>query len=169
MATSESGTRETLEGLVGTWRRVITEPHAFLADMPETGGLGEPLGFLAACAGVNAVGWLLTGGGIPGAIGVFVWVMVAAVLLAALCVIVAQNLFDGHGGFEPTLRVICYAAAPLVLLWIPVVGGATLVYAGYLVLRGVERVQKVDTTQAVLTLLVAVAVLWILRVVRADF
>ena len=78
----------------------------------------------------------MTGGGIAGAVGIFVWVMVAAVLLAALCVIVAQNLFDGHGGFEPTLRVVCYAAAPLVLLWVPVVGGMTLVYAGYLALRG---------------------------------
>jgi hypothetical protein len=168
MATSESDARATVEGLVGTWRRVVTEPHAFVADLPETGGLGEPFGFLAAVAAVNAVGVAAVGGGVAGLLGAFVVLVVATVLSAALAVLVAQNLFDGRGGFEPTFRVLAYAAAPLVVAWIPVLGGLAVAYAAYIAIRGLERVQRVETTRAVLTLLIAVAVLWLLRVVRAD-
>ncbi len=92
----------------------------------------------------------------------------ADVLLAALAVIVAQNLFDGRGGFEPTFRVLAHAAAPLVVAWIPILGGLAVVYAAYITVRGVERVQRIDATRAVLTVLIGVAVLWILRVIRTD-
>jgi hypothetical protein len=168
MATSESDARAALEGLLGTWRRVVTEPHAFIAGLPEAGGLGEPLTFLAAVAAVNALGVAIVGGGVAGLLAAFVLLIVGDVLLAALAVIVAQNLFDGRGGFEPTFRVLAYAAAPLVVAWIPILGGLAVVYAAYIAVRGLERVQRVDTTRAVLTVLIGVAVLWILRVIRTD-
>jgi hypothetical protein len=169
MATSESDARAALEGLVGTWKRAVTEPHAFFAELPESGGLRDPLLFLVAVAAVNAIGLALTGGGVAGFVGAFVVLVVGGVLLGALAVLIAQNLFDGRGGFEPTFRVVAYAAAPLVVWWVPMLGKLALVYAGYLVVRGLERVQRLDATRAVLTLLISVAILWILRVVRADF
>jgi hypothetical protein len=93
---------------------------------------------------------------------------VAAVVLAAVLVLVAQNLFDGHAGFDPTFRVVAYASAPLVVLWLPGVGALALLYGAYIVLRGLERVQRLDTTRAVLTLAIGVAVLWVLRAVRVG-
>ena len=162
MATMESEPRAGIEGFPALWQRVVTAPHGFFADMPQTGGLGEPTIFLALCAAINAAGRLLFAAGVRGLIASFVGQMVAAFVLAALLVLVAQNLFEGRGGYEPTFRVVAYAWAPLVVAWLPGVGSLALVYAGYLMLRGVERVQAQDTTRAALTLVIAVAVLWVL-------
>jgi hypothetical protein len=168
MADTTFDTRSALESFPATWRRVVTEPHAFFADMPETGGLGAPAAFLAACAALNALGHVLMGWGIGGAIAVFVGQMIGAVVLAALLVLIAQHLFDGHGGFEPTFRVVAYAAAPLVVFWVPIVGRLAWLYGAYLILRGVERVQKLDATRAVLTVVIGVAALWLLGSLRAG-
>src|SRR5206468_2888473 len=84
MATMESEPRAGIEGFPALWQRVVTAPHGFFADMPQTGGLGEPTIFLA------------------------------------------------------------------------------LVYSAYLMLRGLERVQAQDTTRAALTLVISLAILWIL-------
>ncbi len=151
-----------------TWRRVVTAPHAFFAELPETGGLGAPAAFLAACAAIDALGHLLVGWGIAGAVGVFVGHVLGAVVLAALLVLIAQHLFDGHGGFEPTFRVVAYAAAPLVVYWVPVLGRAAWLYGAYLMLRGIERMQRLDATRAVLTLVLGVAAVWLLGNVRAG-
>src|SRR5438034_1113930 len=143
-------------------RRVVTAPHGFFADMPQTGGLGGPTLFLALCAAINAAGRLLFAAGVRGMIASFVGQMVAAFVLAALLVLVAQNLFEGRGGYEPTFRVVAYAWAPLVVGWLPLVGSLALVYSAYLMLRGLERVQAQDTTRAALTLVISLAILWIL-------
>ncbi len=150
--------RPVLPAFVETWRRVITDPHGFFVDMPEAGGLGDPLGFLALCAAVNAVGHLLLGAGAPGAAAVFAGSVVAAFVGAALLVLVAQHLFHGRAGFEPTFRVVAYSAAPSVVDWVPVVGWIARLYRLYLVVRGLERVQGLDTRSAVLTIVVTWAV-----------
>ena len=162
MATTESEPRAGIEAFPALWQRVVTTPHAFFADMPLTGGLGEPTLFLALSAAINAVGHLLVSAGLRGMIASFVGQMVAAFVLAALLVLVAQNLFEGRGGYEPTFRVVAYAWAPLVVGWLPLVGSLALVYTAYLLLRGLERVQGQDTTHAALTLVISLAVLWIL-------
>ena len=168
MAEATSDFRATLEAFPATWRRVVGAPHAFFADLPETGGLGAPGVFLVACAGLNALGHLLTGCGVGGTLGVFVAHLLGAVVLAALLVLTAQHLFDGHGGFEATFRVVAYAAAPLVVSWVPLVGRLALLYGAYLTLRGVERMQRLDTTRAALAVVLGVAAVWLLGSVRVN-
>ncbi|HYY06015.1 MAG TPA: YIP1 family protein [Candidatus Limnocylindria bacterium] len=162
MATMESEPRAGIEGFPALWQRVVTAPHGFFAEMPLTGGLGEPALFLTLCAAIDAVGHLVVGAGVRAMIGSFVGQLVAAFVLAALLVLVAQNLFEGRGGYEPTFRVVAYAWAPLVVAWLPGVGSLALVYAAYLMLRGLERVQTLDTTRAALTLVISLGVLWVL-------
>jgi hypothetical protein len=96
---------------------------------------------------------------------IFVWQIVAAVLTATFFVLIAQNLFAGRAGFEPTFRVVAYAWAPLVVAWVPVVGRLALLYTAYLMLRGLERVQGLETTRALLTVVVGAAILWVLGIV----
>ena len=162
MAVGATEGRPWLEEFPVTWRRVVTDPQGFFAEMPETGGLGPPTTFLAICAGANAVGHLLVGWGVRGMIAVFAWQIAGSALLAALLVLVAQHLFHGRAGFEPTFRVVCYAAAPGVFAWLPGIGIIARLYGAYLVLRGIERVQGFDVTHAVLTLLIAIGVVWLL-------
>lgn len=152
------------EGFPHTWWGVVSEPHAFFAEMPETGGLGAPTTFLALCAAVHAAGHLLTGNGLGTALWVLAWQTIGAFVLAAVLVLAAQHLFGGHAGFEPTFRAVAYAMAPSVVYWIPFHGVAQVafLYAGYLTVRGIERVQGLDTTRALLTVGVGLAALGLL-------
>lgn len=166
MSESEPEVRSAIEGFAAAWRQVMTNPHRFFAEMPETGGLQEPTLFLAICAGLNALGHLLIGRGVAGMLWVGIGQMIGSYIAAALFVLIAQHLFEGRGGFEATFRVVAYASAPLVVLWLPLVGVLAWLYSAYLILRGLERVQRLDTTRAVLTLMIGVGVLWLLRAVR---
>jgi hypothetical protein len=168
MSATEFESRPPLESFPVTWRRVVTDPHGFFEEMPQTGGLGAPGTFLALCGGLNAAGHLLTGWGAWGAIAVFAGHVVGAVVLAALFVLIAQHLFGGRAGFEPTFRVVAYGAAPLVLFWVPLVGKLAWLYGAYLMLRGIERVQALDTTRAVLTVVLGLGAVWLLGSVPAG-
>jgi hypothetical protein len=168
MSTSEFEGRSAATDFRAAWQRVITDPHGFFADMPETGGLNQPTTFLAICAALNAVGHLLLMRSVGAVVASFVWQMLAAFILAAVLVLVAQNLFEGRAGFEPTFRVVAYAWAPLVVYWVPLVGVLALIYSTYLVIRGLERVQGLDTTRAVLTVALGIGVVWAIRAVRAG-
>src|SRR5262249_22485476 len=105
-------------GFIETWRRVMSDPRGFFTDMPQVGGLQEPLIFLTAIAGLNALGSLLLGWGLGGAVSAFVSMIVGAFVAAAALTLVAQHLFNGRAGFEPIFRVVAYATAPLVFLWL---------------------------------------------------
>jgi hypothetical protein len=162
MATTEFERRSAVEEFPAVWQRVVTDPLGFFADMPETGGLQQPAAFLAICAAVNALGHLLSFAGIPGMVRSFLAQLVAAFVLAAVLVLIAQNLFGGRAGYEATFRVVAYAWAPLVIAWVPYAGRLALLYAAYLMLRGTERVHALDATRAVLTVVLGAAVLWVL-------
>jgi len=166
--TAETDARAALEGFAVAWRRVMTDPAGFFADMPEAGGLREPTLFLVVCAAANALGHLLTGWGVYGLVVIFVAQVVAAFVGAAILTLVAQHLFEGRAGFEPTFRVVAYAAAPRVFLWVPFVGPLALAYSAYLIVLGLQRAHAIDAARAVLTLLLTVAVLWLLSVVRTG-
>jgi hypothetical protein len=156
-------------GFVDSWRRVMSDPRSFFADMAQAGGLQEPLAFLAVCAAVDAVGMLLTGWGIRGMLGTFLTVVAGGFVAAAVLTLVAQHLFEGRAGFEPMFRVVAYAAAPIVFLWVPRLWVIPLLYSWYLQIRGVERVQEFDATRALLTVAVKTAVLCVLVVGLRDW
>lgn len=138
-----------------TWRRVITDPRGFFADMPQAGGLAEPMTFLAAVAAVNALGRFLVCWCFWGAVWTFVGTIALGFLLAVVLTLVAQNLFDGRGGFEPTFRVVAYGLAPAVLFWVPRLGILAALYALYLHVRGTERVHALEAVPAVLSVVLA--------------
>ena len=148
-------------GFADTWKRVMTDPSGFFADMPHGGGLQEPMVFLGVCAVLDAVGSLLFGWGVFGAVwGAFV-VLIAFVSAVTLTVI-AQQLFDGRAGFEETFRVVAYAAAPLVFLWVPRLWPFALLYALFLQVRGIQRVNNFEPVPAVLTVALKVGVVTLL-------
>ena len=162
MTATEPGWRSAMANFTQTWQRVMTDPHGFFAEMPQAGGLGDPGTFLVITAAINAVGHLILGWGIVGMLAFFVFHLVLAGVAAALFTVIAQQLFEGRAGFEPTFRVTAYSTAPLVFSWVPFVGTVAQLYAAYLALRGIERVHVVDTTRAVLIVVLGVVVVWLL-------
>ncbi|MCW5892194.1 MAG: YIP1 family protein [bacterium] len=140
-----------------TWRRVMTDPRGFFADMPQAGGLAEPLTFLAAVAAVNAAGRFLICWCLGGAVWTFIATIALGFVVATLLTLVAQHLFDGRGGFEPTFRAVAYGFAPAVFFWVPRLGILAALYALFLQVRGTERVHTLDAVPAVLSVLIAAA------------
>jgi len=149
-------------GFVETWRRAMTDARGFFTEMPQAGGLQEPLIFLAACAGLNALGTLLVGWNLGGAVASFIWLVAGGFVAAAALTLVAQHLFDGRAGFEPTFRVVAYAAAPVVFFWVPRLWILALLYSWYLQIRGVERVNEFEPVPAVLTVAIKTGALILL-------
>jgi hypothetical protein len=150
-------------GFVDTWRRVMADPRGFFGDMAQVGGLQEPLMFLVGVAALNALGTLLLGWSLGGAIAAFVWLIVGAFVSAAVLTLVAQHLFGGRAGFEPIFRVVAYAAAPAVFLWLPLLWVFALLYCWYLEVRGIERVNEFEATPAVLTVTITIGVLLLIE------
>ena len=78
----------------------MTDPRGFFTEMPQAGGLQEPLVFLAACAGLNALGTLLVRCHLGRAFAsLSAW---PGVRPAAALTLVAQHLFEGRAGFGGT-------------------------------------------------------------------
>jgi len=167
MTPTETGWRGTQANFVRTWQRVMTDPHGFFAEMPQAGGLGDPGTFLVITGAANAIGHLVLGSGIAGMLAWFVLHVVVAGVLAALFTVIAQQLFEGKAGFEPTFRVVAYSTAPLVFSWVPFVGTIAGLYAAYLMMRGIERIHVMDTTRAVLTVVLGVVAIWLLMLAAA--
>jgi hypothetical protein len=165
MSTSEFEGRAALDTFPATWRRVITEPHLFFADMPETGGLAQPATFLAICAAINGAGHMILGWGVHGLLWVFAWQLIGAFASAVVFVLIAQHLFHGRAGFEATFRVVAYAVAPTVFAWLPF-GAVSVLWAAYLTVIGLERVHAFDTTRAVLTVVIGYAAVWLILASR---
>jgi hypothetical protein len=147
---------------VTTWRQVVQDPVGFFASMPESGGLGDPLRFLAICAAIDAVGTLVVSwGSVVTAIAVFLGLVVGSFLVAAALTLVTQHLFEGRAGFEPVFRVVAYASAPAVAFWVPWLAAIPCLYAWYLQVRGIERVQSLDALRATVATTIAWVAVWL--------
>jgi hypothetical protein len=140
------------------WKKVMTDPQGFFLAMPLRGGLGNPLAFAALSLAIAGVGFLLTGRGVKLSLILLVWGIVRLFIGAAILSLVARKLFDGKGDFETTFRVCAYAAAPVTLLWVPVIGYLAVLYVGYLVIVGLQRAHEFDSVRAVLTVVLTVVV-----------
>jgi hypothetical protein len=150
----EFRTEQFAESFVGVWKRVTTDPRGFFQDMPVRGGLQAPLLFLVGCLVLAALGFLVVG---PRGFGLRLVFFGAlrSFFYAAAFMVIARNIFSGTGDFEASYRVVAYATAPMVLMWVPFVGGLTWLYTIFLVIVGLERVHGFDAVKSVLTVLLA--------------
>ncbi len=133
------------------WKKVMTDPRGFFPAMSLRGGLGNPLAFAAICLAIAGAGFLLGGRGMGFAVLVVVGGVVRLFISAALLSLIARTLFEGRGDFEATFRVCAYAAAPVVLLWVPGIRYLAALYLAYLVIIGLQRAHEFDSVKAVLT------------------
>jgi len=139
------------------WKKVMTDPQGFFLAMPLTGGLVNPLLFTASSLALAGVGFVVSGGGVKLALIVLLRGVVRLFISAALLQLIARKLFEGKGDFEATFHACAYAAAPVVLLWVPGIRYLAALYIGYLLIVGLQRVQEFDSVKAVLTIVLAMS------------
>ncbi len=154
----EFRTEQFAESFVGVWTRVVTDPRGFFQDMPIRGGIQAPLLFLVGCLVLAGLGFLIVG---PRGFGLSLvfWGTLRSFLYAAVFMLVARSVFAGIGDYEANYRVVAYATAPMALMWLPWIGSLTMLYAIFLVIVGMERVNGFDAVKSVLTVLLASVVI----------
>src|SRR5712692_5169607 len=133
----------------------MSDPQGFFLAMPLTGGLVNPLLFTASSLALAGVGFVVSGGGVKLALIVLLRGVVRLFISAALLQLIARKLFEGKGDFEATFHACAYAAAPVVLLWVPGIRYLAALYIGYLLIVGLRRAQEFDSVKAVLTIVLA--------------
>lgn len=135
-------------GLWSTIFQALKTPSAFFRSMPTTGGMARPLvfhlllaEFMVFCQflwGLSGLGSFSQYAGSPelmdmgmsmaGAGSLMLLIFYPLLLILRLLVMTAiihlllKLLRSGQGGAEGTFRVLCYAAAPLVIGILPLVG-----------------------------------------------
>jgi hypothetical protein len=146
------------DSFIGVWKRVVTDPRGFFQDMPVRGGIQSPLLFLVGCLIAAALGYLIVGPRGFG-LGLVFWGTVRSFLYALVFLLVARHVFAGSADYEANYRVVAYATAPMVFMWIPWIGQLTFLYTLFLVIVGLEKVNGFDAVRSVLTVLLASVVL----------
>jgi hypothetical protein len=146
------------------WAEVLVRPQVFFRYNVAPGDQGPGVTFLAALVFLEeAIRIALVAdaypvfGGRP-TLSAFVWLLVAAVLLAplgthlvaALQTILLAAAAPDRGGVSETVQVICYAAAPCLLAGIPNPELRTLLalYGASVYVAGLSIVHDVDELRA---------------------
>jgi hypothetical protein len=138
-----------VKGFIETWKQILSKPSMFFTNMPTSGGYKDPLKFVLVCYIPFAIFAPFLG--IP-YLDFPVLTLPILALLIGLIVVFAQSLIV-HAGvlifaryyrqrFESTVRVISYAQATAVFLWIPIIGAILSIYGIYLGIVGIMKVHK---------------------------
>ena len=158
MDASEFNRHDFIYSFAQVWKRVMTDPQGFFAEMPLTGGLPNPLIFVIISLAIAGMGTMVAnGGGLKGVLLILGGGLLQAFIGTTLLLLIARQLFAGTGDFEATFRVCAYAGAPAVLIWVPVVKFIAVLYGVYLLILGLQRAHGYDSVKAALTLLLTAA------------
>jgi len=180
---------------IETWKEVILRPSDFYRKMPTSGGYAEPLtfaaisyfiyGLLAALfnrgmmggmsgyGGMYGYGMGSGGYGLTGALMMAIMMPIMgiiSIIIGAAILYIIYKVLGGKGSYEGTVRFVSYAAAVLLLSWIPFIGWIFGIYGIYLYIVGgmvVHDVSMVKSAIAVLlpTFLVILLVMIIVALV----
>lgn len=173
-------------GLWGTITRVVKTPASFFRSMPVSGGMAKPLifhlllaEFMVFCQfgwGFTSLGSMSQYAGSPelldmglslaGAGSLMLLVVYPLLLVLRLMLmtgiihLLLKLLRSGQGGAEGTFRVLCYAAAPLIVGVVPfvgpVVGG---LWSIVLTVIGLKEAHRTSLSTALFAVLVPIMML----------
>jgi len=162
----EFSTKDFVNSFIRVAKTVLVTPGNFYQHMPTTGGYTPPMIFLLVCLGVSGV---LSAIMARGDVLLFFKIIIAGVIFsfigAAILHLVAQQFFEGKGAYEGVYRVVAYAGVVGLFSWIPVVGLFAGLYGLYLQIVGLEKVHQITPGQAVVTVLITLAVYLIMALV----
>ncbi len=141
---------------INTWTAVISKPSAFFTDMHTEGGYKGPLLFVLVCyipIAIFTPFLEITYLDFPAPILPLLALILGIIAIFAEGIIVHAGVLifarDKRKGFGSTLKVIAFAQATAVFLWIPTVGAVFLLYGVYLGIVGLMKVHKTTRIRAI--------------------
>jgi hypothetical protein len=163
--------KDFVKSFIDVVKTVFFKPKDFYQGMSTTGGFPSPLIFLAVCLGISAFLSAIIWGTVAGFFYFLIFGLIMSFIGAAILYFIAQQFFEGKGTYEGTYRVVAYAGVVSLVSWlavIPVLGGLiaflAFLYGFYLQFIGMEKVHKITQGQAIVTVLIAIAVYIILGI-----
>jgi hypothetical protein len=161
--------KDFVKSFIDVVKTVFFKPKDFYQSMPTTGGFPSPLIFLAICLGISALISAIIWGTVAGFFYFLIFGLIMSFIGAAILYFIAQQFFEGKGTYEGTYRVVAYAGVVSLISWlsvIPFLGGLiaflAFLYGFYLQFIGMEKVHKITQGQAIVTVLISIAVYIIL-------
>ena len=152
------------------WKTVILHPKQFFESMPLTGGIGQPLLFVACTSAFAALGVIVGDLGQPlvafqAAWKAFIGAIVGS-FLGSFVTWILCKLFGGKGNYEQTYRACAYSTAPHVFAVIGRLGWIGTPYSIYLLFLGLKRSHELSSGKAAaviaIELLAAVGIMIVL-------
>lgn len=151
--------KDFLNSFLGVAKTVLLKPTAFYQQMPRSGGFAPPFIFLAVCAGISGLlAAIIHGVDIILFLKFVIFSVIFSFIGAGVLHLIAQQFFEGKGGYEGVYRVVGYAGIVYLFTWIPVVALFAGLYGLYLQIVGLEKVHQITAGQAVVTVLIAFAI-----------
>lgn len=170
-----------------TWRESVFSPDSFFRALPPRGGWLPALGYLVLFSIIGAffsLIWSLAFSGIAVRAGEgaeaglspvaeaflsFFITPFAAVLgvflIGGLYHLLLMLMNAASGGYRGTVRVLCYAAGPVVFGIVPILGNlVATVWWVVLAIVGLRNVHRTETWKAAVAVLVPVALLMLITI-----
>lgn len=160
--TYDFSTKDFIKSFLGVVKTVVIKPSDFFQNMPTTGGYAAPVIFLVICLAISGIISAIIWGYLGAFLYFFIFGLIFSFIGAAILHFIAQQFFEGKGTYEGMYRVVAYAGVVNLVTWIPVVGIIAFFYWLYLQVVGVEKIHQITAGQAVVTVLIALAVYIIL-------
>jgi hypothetical protein len=169
----EFNKKDFFNSFISVMKTVLVRPNDFYQHMPVNAGYAPPFFFLIICLGVSGIlALILNFGDDRTVVALFAFLffqVIFSFITAGILHMIAQQFFEGKGGYQGMYRTVAYAGVVHLVTWIPVMGIIPFLYGLYLQMAGLERVHKITTGQAVVTVLIAFALYGIMALIIADF
>jgi hypothetical protein len=167
--TYEFSIKDFIKSFLGVVKTVVITPKEFYQNMPTTGGYAAPVIFLAICLLITAILTALFSWSFAKFFSYIIFYIIFSFIVAGVLHFIAQQFFEGKGAYEGIYRVVAYASVVQLVGWLPSVHGIFIIvtfcawiYGLYLQIVGIEKVHQIAVGQAVVTVLIALAVFFII-------
>jgi hypothetical protein len=155
---------------IETWKEIMQSPSDFYREMPKTGGYFYPIVFATSSIAImlSCVFLIyplifpemgnnteLTYMEIPLVVIFLIVGFIIALLMNAAILNITYKILGGKGSYEGTVGFVCYATAPFVLGWIPLIGGIFGLYQTYLYIVGGKFVHDMSMIRSLMALIMS--------------
>jgi hypothetical protein len=151
-----------VQPFMNVWRQVVLSPKEFMMNFPLDEPIVEPVKFYSGIIAVNVGFTLLLGSFHPATLitNVLVCLAVNVLSIVVSCALLRliSGMFGGTGSFLDLFRALCYANAPNVMVWIPIIGFFPWIYSIFLSKLAVERIEGLEAARAKAVVLIAAAI-----------
>jgi hypothetical protein len=168
-------TKDFVKSFAGVTKTVLIKPSDFYQNMPTTGGYVPPVIFLAICLLITGILTALFSWSFAGFVSYIIFYFIFSFIAAGILHFIAQQFFEGKGSYEGIYRVVAYASVVQLVGWLPWIHGIFVIvtfcagiYGLYLQIVGIEKVHQITTGQAVVTVLIALAVFFIISLLVSS-